>query len=783
MVTISALAWILLLSAEPAPLRVGISQVSPYLSMPAGLPEGFPVAVVNEAAARSGVRVAWVRVDHRRWTLEESLREQVVDLWTTAAVTETRSREFHQTAPWWSQEVQLLAPLEMEQPRRIAVLDTTATRELSGRLFPGSEMLTARVPEDVVGYFCRGEAEALFIDEIAMQQFLLDRPPGCRMAPLRLRHFREANLQTALTAHRSRARDAERLRAAMQGMADEGRIAQLADSYWTVPTGGARRAILEAQERQQRLALQYSLGAVFFGFLLVVVFHWRQRRYVRQLERAEEALRGSENRLQKAQELARLGYWDSDFVTGKLKWSPLAYAIHDVPEEVQLTREFFWNQVHPEDRSLVEAAVERTRREGTPYQVTHRIVTRSGATRWLRQYAEAVRDATGEVTGMQGAVLDITDIKLLEAELHHAQKMESLGRLAGGIAHDFNNLLTVINGYSEMLVRQAAVGLQGAKGLEAIRQAGERAAELTRQLLSFSRKEVIEPAPHEVNRAVEELRRLLDRVLGEKIAARFETAKEPLWVRIDAGQLQQVLMNLAVNARDAMPEGGTLRITVRREEGETAWASIAVEDTGIGIPAQNRELIFEPFFTTRNQGTGLGLAIVRGVVMEAGGTVKVEAREGKGARIVVRLPLIPPPETRREDPPLRVVEAGPLRVLLVEDDRQVRRFVAEVVAAGGHEVLEAGDAKAAWERIEREGWPEVVITDVVLPGASGVELARRLRAERPDLPVVLVSGYPDEEAGDIMALSGPGLHFLRKPFTPDELMQTIGQAMVARRER
>ncbi|MCU0247228.1 MAG: ATP-binding protein, partial [Bryobacter sp.] len=566
-------------------------------------------------------------------------------------------------------------------------------------------------------------------------------------------------------------------------MADEGRIAQLADSYWTVPTGGARRAILEAHERQQRLALQYSLGAVFFGFLLVVVFHWRQRRYVRQLEEAEQALRTSERRLQKAQELARLGYWDSDFVTGKLKWSPLAYAIHDVPEEVQPTREFFWSLVHGEDRSLVKAAAERTRREGTPFQVTHRIVTRSGATRWLRQHAEAVRGANGEVTGMQGAVLDITDIKLLEAELHHAQKMESLGRLAGGIAHDFNNLLTVINGYSEMLVRQGAVEAQGAKGLGAIRQAGERAAELTRQLLSFSRKEVIDPAPQEVNRAVEELRRLLDRVLGEKIAARFETAEEPLWVRIDAGQLQQVLMNLAVNARDAMPEGGTLRVTVRREEGETAWAAIAVEDTGIGIPEQNRELIFEPFYTTRNQGTGLGLAIVRGVVMEAGGTVKVEEREGKGARIVVRLPLIPPPETRREDPPVRVAEVGPLRVLLVEDDRQVRRFVAEVVAAGGHEVIEAGDAKAAWERIEREGWPEVVITDVVLPGASGVELARRVRAERPDLPVVLVSGYPDEEAGDIMALSGPGIHFLRKPFTPAELLHAVSLATVAQRER
>jgi two-component system, cell cycle sensor histidine kinase and response regulator CckA len=403
-----------------------------------------------------------------------------------------------------------------------------------------------------------------------------------------------------------------------------------------------------------------------------------------------------------------------------------------------------------------------------------------------------VRGPDGQVELAVLTLHDVTARRRLEEQYRQAQKMEAVGRLAGGVAHDFNNLLTVINGYSDLLIDALPPGDPTRNLLDEIRKAGERSAGLTRQLLAFSRKAVVAPRVLDLNALVVDLEGMLRRLVGEDVSLAVRTHPRLGVVRADAGQLEQVLMNLVVNARDAMPRGGRLTIETRNAElGEDyarahagvrpgKYVMLAVSDTGHGIPPDVLPHLFEPFFTTKEpgRGTGLGLATVHGIVQQAGGHVGVYSEVGAGTTFKVYLP-------RLTDPAVGGVPASAVRapvggtetVLLVEDEGGVRALSRHILRTAGYTVLEASDGAEA-VRVAR-GHPgpiDLLVTDVVLPGLSGRELAERLAAIRPRMEVLYLSGYTDDAVVRHGVLE-EHVHFLQKPFTPAALTHKVREAL------
>lgn len=395
-----------------------------------------------------------------------------------------------------------------------------------------------------------------------------------------------------------------------------------------------------------------------------------------------------------------------------------------------------------------------------------------------------LRDGERQFTGV---LRDISARRRLEEQFRQSQKMEAVGRLAGGVAHDFNNLLTVINGYADLLLAGFPVGDPVREPLAAIQDAGERAARLTQQLLAFSRKSVVEPRLVDLNELVAESTKLLRRLIGEDISLAVLSESTPVRVVIDPGQLEQVLMNLAVNARDAMPTGGRLTIetrTVELRDGANRtypdlspgrYASLRVADTGCGMSAEVREKIFEPFFTTKGvgKGTGLGLSVVHGVVKQAGGSVGVESEVGRGTTFTVLLPAAIVPTTGDTSGLVRVAPRGTETILVVEDEDAVRTLVRVALEGQGYIVLPAAGGEEALALLQSQpGRVDILVTDVIMPRMSGRELAELARKAQPGLPVLYMSGYTDD-ALDRHGLDGAGDRFIQKPFTPLGLARKI----------
>ncbi len=394
---------------------------------------------------------------------------------------------------------------------------------------------------------------------------------------------------------------------------------------------------------------------------------------------------------------------------------------------------------------------------------------KSGATDYI------LKDAMGRLpAAITRALRDVAqraEQRLLEDQLRQAQKMEAIGRLAGGVAHDFNNMLTAISGYAEMLAPTFPEEDPRRADVDEILKTVARATALTRHMLAFSRRQVIAPRALDVNGVIEGVAKMLLRVIGEDIAFTTELAPPFGMVLIDPGQLEQILLNLAVNARDAMPRGGALTITTRRRGGE---ALIAVRDDGCGMSDEVKARLFEPFFTTKETGTGLGLSTVNGIVKRFGGRMEVESAPGHGTTFLVALPIAqgvaaPAPAPPRRGGPTRGTET----ILLAEDDPALRILARRVLAERGYAVLDApGSTEALALFAARPEGVDILVTDVVMPGLPGPELARRLRAQAPGLRVLFLSGYIDERL-DIAALSPSELSFLQKPFTPQELAARV----------
>jgi two-component system cell cycle sensor histidine kinase/response regulator CckA len=559
---------------------------------------------------------------------------------------------------------------------------------------------------------------------------------------------------------------------------------------WPLHDAGVVVGRVEVARSLRPLLLRASLLALVLAPLALLAFWLLRSLPLRAIRRGEEALRSSEARFRALTEHAadmilvfdgegRIRYW-SQSAEEALGWAA---------SEVMGKRLTDLGLIHPDDLPLFEEAqrgADASLHNFLPATVRYR--HRNGTWRLVEGSARSLLDDPA-VRGVVVNARDATEQRRLEEQLRQGQKLESIGRLAGGVAHDFNNLLTVILSCSAGIREAQAEGRPvDPEDVEQIQEAGERARDFTTQLLAFARKQVISPVPLDLNTVVRGSERLLRRVLGEDVELEVH-AQDGLWLALcDPGQMEQLLLNLAANARDAMPRGGKLVIETRNavvDPGHTAaspssgqWVYLVVRDSGAGMSPEVQERLFEPFFTTKEigKGTGLGLATVHGIVTQNGGRVLVESEPGQGTTFEIRFPrtredpgVAPGPAERAAPAATRGTET----ILVVEDDPRVRAVTVRALRGAGHRVVVAGSGAEALGILEGERGPlHMVVTDVVMPGMSGRALVDALRARRPGLRALFVSGYPQEVIARRGVLDS-GIEFLAKPFTPATLVVRV----------
>ena len=504
---------------------------------------------------------------------------------------------------------------------------------------------------------------------------------------------------------------------------------------------------------------------------------------------AEKARAEAENKYRTlVEQVAAISYIAELGMNGQWHYvSPQIESITGYTQDEWLTNSRDWMRHIPaEDHAVVEAAEDSSTR-GERFQAEYRIVRKDGSVIWVSDTAVVVT-GSGTHPVMEGIIVDITERKLLENQLQQSRRMEAVGRLAGGIAHDFNNLLTIVKGYAELALQRTGVQPELRADVQQIENAAERASNLIRQLLAFSRRQVLQPKIIDLNAIVLGLDKLLGRLMGEHIEMVTRCAANVGHVKADPAQIEQVIMNLVVNARDAMPKGGRLTVETVNVDLDSTYARdhvtvkpgpyvmLAVSDSGIGMSPETVAHIFEPFYSTKEsgQGTGLGLSTVYGIVKQSGGYIWVYSEPGKGTTFKVYLPRVA--ELVESKPPAAEIPAagrGSETILLVEDEEAVRELASRILSAKGYSVVAAKSTREAEEFAEKHrGEIHLLLTDIIMPGTSGRELARRITRRHPRTRVLYMSGYTD----NVLAQGGvleAGLSFLQKPFTPGALAQKV----------
>jgi PAS domain S-box-containing protein len=548
-----------------------------------------------------------------------------------------------------------------------------------------------------------------------------------------------------------------------------------------------------------------SLGrAVYSGGKIVKLTGTFQN--IDKYKRAEEALRESEERFRTLVEAVTDYTYRVTVRDGRVVQTTHGPGCLGVtgysPEEFHADPELWFRMVHPGDQPAVfDQAAKLSSGQKTP-PMEHRIIHKNGEIRWVRNTTVPRYDDRGEYTGYEGLIQDITEYRRLQEQFAQAQKMEAIGQLAGGVAHDFRNQLTVIKGYGEMLLRRNFVKGEAEDYVQQILKAADRSATVAGQLLAFSRQQTLRPEVVSVNSLTGDMMKSLAQTLGEDIRLSIMPCGD-LWdIRVDTGQFQQALVNLVLNARDAMPQGGQLMIEtgnivldedfVRRHVGASAGRHIVltVRDTGAGMDPETLGRLFEPFFTTKpvGEGTGLGLAMVHGFVVQSGGFIELETRPAQAAGHGTYVPggttfrLYFPAvedvaESARRTPQAPDLPRGSGTVLVVEDEGAIRRVLLETLGECGYTVLTAGDAQEAMALIESAKQKiDLLITDVVMPGWSGPELAKHFQAARPGAAVLMISGH----TGKMLTGHGvvpPDVNLLIKPFSSQTLAQTVRKVL------
>jgi PAS domain S-box-containing protein len=507
-------------------------------------------------------------------------------------------------------------------------------------------------------------------------------------------------------------------------------------------------------------------------------------------KRHEEALRQSEVRYRSLVQSAVYGIYRSSVDGRFLDVNPalihmLGYDSADELLKLDPQREVF---VEPAEH---ERLLQEFHRTGCLDSAEVRWKRKDGSVITVRLSGRAATELDEADQALEIIAEDVTERRALEDQFRQAQKMEAVGRLAGGVAHDFNNLLMVVSGYTEVLMEALDQNDPLLVKVQAIQQAADRATTLTRQLLAFSRKQLLELKVVDVNSIVADMERLLRPLIGENIDLTTKLTPNVGHTRADAGQLEQVIMNLVVNAKDAMPDGGRILIQTSEADPDTArrehsliepgtYILLSVSDTGAGMDRETQSRIFEPFFTTKEKGkgTGLGLSTVYGIVKQGGGYIFAQSEPGRGTTFRIYLPRVPDPAPSPgvENHPQGAI-GGSETVLLVEDEESVRELVRETLKARGYSVIEASDGIEGMRVSEEyQGKIEILITDVVMPGMSGRELAKRVAAERPNIKVLYLSGYTEDAIIHEGALE-PGTAFLQKPFTLQVLARKVREVL------
>ena len=787
----------------------------------AGQPDGFNVQLVQLLAKEAGWSVE-IRLRPWRETML-ALDRGAVDLAMLAA-SEDRAVRYDLLRQVWTLRQAVVFPPNREQypsslsdldSETVAVEDRSVIHELLGGLPEVQRplLLLTHSQREALVAVAEGKATAAAGNALTLRYFT---------ARGNLGPFAEVPVKAVsyhLTTQRGRAAELAPLELALERTMADGRFAELVEDYLAgTPDVGWR----------QYVGRLVAAGAAALALLLVVA-GWNRslRRQVgertralmaarkdlerrvqertRELEGAnqalatdnlrrqatERALRESEDRLESAMRGARLHFWDFYIAQDHVSMSPqllesLGYDADTFAGNVERWR----GMVQPEDLARLREAFSTHIAGGRPFVAEEcRLLDAHGVHHWFALDGRVVeRSDTGMPLRVSGTVRNIEDSKRLEAQLLQAQRLEALGRLAGGVAHDFNNLLTAILGHVELLQQGMPEDDARQEDLREIAQAGERAATLTRQMLAFARRQPVAAKVVDVNTVIGNVERLLVRLMAEDVTLAISSSDTPALVRIDPGQLEQVLMNLAVNARDAMPAGGQLRVSTDVAEipgvedapttlGAGRYVRMCVSDTGSGIPGDVLPHIFEPFFTTKEvgRGTGLGLATSYGIIAHAGGAISVRTQPGDGSEFMVWLPALTP------DTPVdaaRALTRAPAAmaagdrgtVLIAEDEPQVRALIVSVLQARGYRVLTAASGKDALTVARgHEGPIHLLVSDVVMPGMSGPELAAAIRRERPALPVLLMSGYADRDGRGVP----PDVPLLNKPFSVAEFTQSI----------
>ena len=509
-------------------------------------------------------------------------------------------------------------------------------------------------------------------------------------------------------------------------------------------------------------------------------------------QRHAATLHEAKERTEFALAAAGMGIWEVDLIEGRVTWSDsLAPLFGLTPAQAPTTHGEFFERIHSDDRRAIEDALERATVERSEVSVEFRAIWPDGSLHWNAGRARVLFD-DGRPVKLLGIGIDIGHQKLLEEQFRQAQKMEAVGQLAGGVAHDFNNLLTAVLGNANLLQEEPDLSGTVRDEITEIVKAAERAAGLTRQLLAFGRKQVMQPTVVDVNALVADMGHMLRRLIGEHIELATAHAPSLARVRADASQLEQVILNLAINARDAMPTGGRLSIETANVELDESFALshvavrpgkyvlLAVSDTGTGMDEETKTHLFEPFFTTkdRTKGTGLGLATVYGIVKQSTGYIWVYSEKGHGSSFKVYLPVAGHIEhAERTIQPGSRPPRGTEMLLVVEDEPSVRHLTKILLEKAGYRVLIAANAQEAAELFQRHGDSiALLITDVVMPGPSGPALLRHLSEQRSGLKVLYMSGYADDAVPAQGALD-PDAVFLQKPFTADRLVHKVREAL------
>jgi PAS domain S-box-containing protein len=509
--------------------------------------------------------------------------------------------------------------------------------------------------------------------------------------------------------------------------------------------------------------------------------------------RTAEALEQHRAFLEQAQEVAHIGSWVAEMDgSGRIGWSAESHRIFGVPVgQFDGSIDAAFACVHADDRDAIREAHRAAAEDGRPIDIEHRVVRPDRTIRWVHERAHILRDAEGNAMRMIGTVQDVTERRQLEDQLRQSQKMEAIGRLAGGIAHDLNNALTAIAGYSELALGEVDAAHPARADVEEIRKAAERAGSVTRQLLAFSRKRLLEPRVFDLNETITAIARLLSRLLGPDVVVKTRLAADRLPVVGDPGQIEQALINLAVNARDAMPAGGQLLLTTSMATVDEAFARtrgsmppgdyvfLEVSDSGVGMSRETQGRIFEPFFTTKDvgKGTGLGLSMVYGTMKQVGGFIFVDSEVDQGTTFRLYFPpAVVKPVTTAASTVRENARRGRETLMIVEDEPAVRNLVASVLRHDGYQLLLASSAEEATDMFESHQGPiDLLLTDATLPGRNGPELADLMVARRPGLPVIIMTGYT-EETLDLPRQQGQ-LPLLQKPFSPRELRRRIREAL------